>query len=287
MSYDIFHLAVHFLMFQVLFPGCPYDGIGHGMGKVFFHTGRDPEHLCGIMAAERNHPGHCGTGIGQGTGLVKDDGIRGGDLLQEFAALDGDLIETGFPHGGKYAQRHGEFESTGEIHHEDGNGPCQISGQKPGQDAAAQAPGDQGIRQARSPCFRIGFELLRILDHADDLIIFAAARGLCDFQDAVSFFYYGTGIDSHAGRLGSRHGLACQRGLAYHDVPLFQDTVQRNDVTGIDLDQIPLQDLCQGNQDRSFALPVEPDLVHIQGHASCQVIHGFLMGPLVQIVAQL
>ena len=78
-----------------------YHGVCHGVGIVLLQAGGQPQHFGFLLGAERYHLSHPGAGVGQGAGLVKDDGIGSRHSLQEFAALDGDVGASRLPHGGK------------------------------------------------------------------------------------------------------------------------------------------------------------------------------------------
>ena len=116
--------------------------------------------------------------MGQGAGLVKNDGVGGSHRLQELAALDGDMGPSRLPHGGEDRQRHGQLQGAGEVHHQHRQSPCYI----PGEDEAQQTPrkgiGHQLVRQIGSLALSLRLHLLRLLDHVHDLVIAALTGGL-------------------------------------------------------------------------------------------------------------
>ena len=63
-------------------------------------------------------------------------------------------------------------------------------------------------------------------------------------------------------------------------------SVQRDHTSGIDHDQIAFFDILHGNKDVSVLRPL-PYPVYLQTHAPRKVIHGFLAGPLIQIIPEL
>ena len=104
--HQILHLGMAFLMAQASAAGRFHYGVGHGVGEVFLQAGGQAEHLRLILAVEGDDLGHLGTGVGKGAGLIKDDGVRFGCGFQKPAALDGDVLTPGLPHGRHDCQRH-------------------------------------------------------------------------------------------------------------------------------------------------------------------------------------
>ena len=85
---------------------------------MFLEAGGEAQHLFLVLAAEGVYPRDARAGVGERAGLVKDDGVRLRDGLEELAALDGDVLPPGLAHGGEHGEGHGELESAGEVHHE-------------------------------------------------------------------------------------------------------------------------------------------------------------------------
>ena len=106
---QIFHLRMHFLMRQAALPRSLYNGVGHGMRKVFFQTGGKAEHLTFAVAAERYHLCNHRAGARQSTGFIKNNGVSLGDKLKIFTAFDSCVISACFTHGGKHRQRHSQL----------------------------------------------------------------------------------------------------------------------------------------------------------------------------------
>ena len=98
--------------------GLLHHGVGHGMGEVLLQTGSQPQHFGFLFATEGHHLSHPGAGVGQGAGLVENDGVGGSHRLQELAALDGDMGPSRLPHGREDGQRHSQFQGAGEVHHQ-------------------------------------------------------------------------------------------------------------------------------------------------------------------------
>ena len=98
---------MHFLVLQVPFPRGLYYGVGHGMREMFLQTGGQPQHLIGAVAAEGDHLGYLGRGIGQGAGFVKHNGVGAGHDFQILSSLDGYMGSASLAHGRQHGQRHG------------------------------------------------------------------------------------------------------------------------------------------------------------------------------------
>lgn len=125
---------------------------------MFLQTGRQAKHVCLTLPTKGNHFHHRGAGSGQGTGFVKDNGVRMGHCLQVLSAFYRHMSSAGLPHSRKHRQRHGQFQRTGKIHHENGKRPGNISCQQIRQAASQQSIGYQCIRQMGSFVLRSRFE---------------------------------------------------------------------------------------------------------------------------------
>ena len=102
-------------MLQASALGFRHHGIGHGVWEVLLQAGGQPQHFLFTFTAEGYHLRHLRTGVGQGPGLVKDNGICGSHYLQELTSLDGDMGASRLPHGGEDSQGHGQLQCAGEI----------------------------------------------------------------------------------------------------------------------------------------------------------------------------
>ena len=96
---------------------------------MLFQTGSHPQHLSFVSATEGDDLCHLGAGMGQGAGLVKNDGIGCGHCLQEFTALDGDMCVSSLPHSREHCQRHGQLQGAGEIYHQHGKRSGHVAGE--------------------------------------------------------------------------------------------------------------------------------------------------------------
>ena len=171
MGDDVLDLRVHLLMLEPPLLGGADDGGGHRMGEVLLQAGREPEHLRLLPAAEGDDPGDRGAGAGEGAGLVEDDGVGGGDRLEEPAALDGDLPTARLPHGREDREGHCQLEGAGEVDHQHRQRPGKAAGQKIGEDAPAEGIGHQFIGDAGGLQLGARLQLFRLFDHPDDLVV--------------------------------------------------------------------------------------------------------------------
>ena len=159
-GHQIFHLGVVLLVTQASALRLLHHGVGHGMGEVLLQAGGQPQHFGFLLGAERYHLSHPGAGVGQGAGLVKDDGIGSRHSLQEFAALDGDVGASRLPHGGEDGQRHGQLQRTGEVHHQHRQGSCHIPSKGKTQQAPGKGIGHQLVRQIGGLALSLRLHLL-------------------------------------------------------------------------------------------------------------------------------
>ena len=266
--------------------GLLHHGVGHGMGEVLLQTGSQPQHFGFLFATEGHHLSHPGAGVGQGAGLVENDGVGGSHRLQELAALDGDMGPSRLPHGREDGQRHGQFQGAGEVHHQHRQSPCHIAGKSKTQQAPYKGIGHQLVRQIGSLALSLRLHLLRLLNHVNDLVIAALTGGLLHLQHTLALLHHGAGIDCASGALGHRDRLTGEGRLIDGDLPLQHQAVHGDDAAGADDYRIPRLDL--GHGDQHFALGrAQPDPVHIQRHAPGQIRHGFLSCPLLQQLAHL
>ena len=204
-GHDVLYLGVVLLVVQPPALGLLHHGVGNGVGVVLLQAGGQAQHLRLGVPAEGDDLGNRGGGVGQGAGLVKDDGIRLGHVLQEFAALHGDVVLGAFPHGGQHRNGHCQLQGTGEVHHEHGQGLGDIPGEQIGQGRTAQGIGHQLVRQMGGAGLCGGLELFGILNHFHDSVVPSAALGLLHLDDAFALLGHGAGIDEAACLLG--HGL--------------------------------------------------------------------------------
>ena len=134
------------------------------------------------------------------------------------------------------------------------------------------------------PALHGRFQLFRLLQHPDNLLVAGAARCLFHPDHQISFLQDGSRIYGRFRAFFHRNGFAGERCLIYHGLSLRHNSVQGNHASHGHADQIPFLYLMDGDLHISF-LPLQPDLVHIQSHTPRQVRHRFFVGPLFHQLA--
>ena len=211
--------------------------------------------------------------------------LRLGHVLQEFAALHGDVVLGAFPHGGQHRNGHSQLQGTGEVHHEHGQGLGDIPGDQIGQGRTAQGIGHQLVRQMGGAGLCGGLELFGILNHFHDSVVPSAALGLLHPDDAFALLGYGARIDEAADPLGHGLGFTGHGGLVYHGLAGNHLAVQGNQAAGADNDPVPNLHLPHGHQHLG-SIRLHPHGFHLQGHGPGQISYGFFVRPLLQNLAQ-
>ena len=224
-GHQVLHLGVHLLVGKPPLPGGLDHGVGHGVREVFLQARGQTEHFRLLVPTKGDHLGHHGAGMGQGTSLVKDDGVRLGHGLQVLSALHGHMEAAGLAHGGENRQRHGQFQSAGEVHHQHRQSTGDIAGEQIDQCAPCQRVRHQLVGQMCRVILRRGLELLRLLDHGYDLVIAALAGLLGDREDAFALLHHRAGIDATPGPFGDRNGFSGEGRLIDHDLALHDGAV--------------------------------------------------------------
>ena len=267
--------------------GGTHDGISHRMREMLLQAGCHAKHLFSVLSVEWHDTFHRGTGMGQRAGLVENHSVSFAELFQKFSALNRDFVAACLPHGRENAQRHGELQCTGEVHHQHRYGARCVAGKQQGQQAAAQTPGHQPIGQVVRAPLRAGLQFLGLLNHAYDTVIAVLSGRTGHPHDTVSFLHDAACVNGRAGSLGDGYRFSGQGGLVEHDVPVLEDAVEREHMPGVDNDPVARADLRKRNEDLRAIIAELPDLIHLQGHASGQIIHGFLVCPFVNGLAEL
>ena len=282
--HDVFHLGVHLFVRDAPLLGGTDHGVCHGMREMFFQTGGKLQYFLLLAAGEGHYLHHLGGGVGQGAGLIEHDGIRLRQRFQILTALYGDVVFPTLPHGRKHCQRHGELQRTGEVHHQNGDGPGDVAGQGVGSHCTGKAPRHQAVSQLQGPVLGAGLELFRFLDHGYDLIVAVGTAFGLGHKDAFALFHHRSGVDGGPGYFPHRHGFSGEGSLIHHSFALQHHAVQRDHVAGAHHHFVPGVNAGQGHQN----LPLEgphPDLIHVQGHAACKVIQALFPRPLLQQAA--
>ena len=286
MGHHILHLRMVLLVGEPV-PLClRHHGVCHGMGVMLLQTGGKAQHFRLIVSAEGDDRRHGGCRIGQRAGLVEHNGVRLGHRLQKASALDGDVIAAALPHGGQHRDGGGQLQGAGKVHHQHRQHFRHVPGQKIGQCRAAQRIGHQSVRHPGGFVLGGGFQLLRLLDHANHPVIPPTAGGFLHGDDALALLRHRPGIDGTAGMLGHGHGLAGEGGLVHHGLALHHPAVQRDHAAGTDHDTVARLHVGDFRQHLG-AVYLLPDAVHPQAHGGGKVGHGLFVGPLLQNFAQM
>ena len=136
----------------------------------------------------------------------------------------------------------------------------------------------------RCMILRCGFELFRLLDHADDTIVAAAAGALFHTNGAVALFDDGAGVDIAAFRSADSQRLTRDGCLIDHRLTGNHFAVKRDHITGMDHD--PVADLNVRHWHKYGAcIRLFPDFIHIQGHGLREIGNRLFMRPLIENIA--
>ena len=219
--------------------------------------------------------------MGEGAGLIKDNGICAGHSLQELASLDRDVLPPRLTHGREHRQGHGQFQGTGEVHHEHRQGPGQVPGECKAHQAAGKGIGHQLVCQVGRFGFGGGLHLFGTLDHLNDLVIAALAGGLLYLQHGLALLHHSAGINRAAGPLGHGDGFAGEGCLVDGDLSLRHHAVQGDDASGSNHDPVAGSDLADRGE-HFTSLGFQPHPIHMERQALCQVGYGLFPCPILQ-----
>ena len=283
---DVLHLGVHFLVRQTAVLRGADDGVRHRVREVLLEAGSDAQHFVRLAAAERDDVRNDRAGVGQRAGLVKDDGVRLGQRLEELAALDGDMIGARLAHRGQDCERHGELERAGEVDHEHGQRAGDVARERVAQHAAGERVGDQLVRQMGRAALRGALELLGLLDHGNDLVVAAFTGLLRDLDHAVALFDDRAGKDLRAGALDDRNRLAGERSLVDSNLAGNDLAVERDHAARSDNDVVAGGDLRQRDRDLGAVL-LEPYAAHAERHGAREVVDRLLVRPFLEQLTEL
>ena len=197
----------------------------HGVGEMLLQAGRHPQHLVLVPALKGHDIRHHRLRLGQGSRLVKDDGIRLRHSLHVLSALYGDMVPAGLTHGGQHRKWHSQLQRTGEIHHQDRQGLGNVAGQKPGKDRSSQAPGYQGVRQSGRLALHRGLQLFRLLNHMNDTLKAGRTGGLLYADGNLALFHRGSRVYIASCFLVDGNGLPGHGGLVNHGFPFRHNSI--------------------------------------------------------------
>ena len=89
-----------------------------------------------------------------------------------------------------------------------------------------------------SPALHAALQLLRFLDHGNDLVVSSAAGGFIHYDAALALFNDGAGVHVAADGLPYRDGLSGHGGLVDRGLALTYLAVQRDDIARMDDDGV-------------------------------------------------
>ena len=272
---------MHLLMGQMLLPGSTDNSLSHGVWEMLFHTCGDTQHLLRIIVVKRNHIHNGWLRLCQSSCLIKYDGICLSHCFQIFTALNCSLMCTGLTDRRQYRDRHCKLKRAGEIHHQDRKGLGGISGKEICKCCSSKSIGNQLICQMLCLSLQRRFQLLRLLDHGNDLVIAAGTTYRLYADGDLTFLHNSACIGNATLFLAYRYRLTGKRSLVDHSLSICNTSVKRNYGTHTYNNLISRLDLSGLYQDL-LILFLQPYPANIQGHGSCKITYGFLMRPLFQ-----
>ena len=136
--YDIFYFRVHFFMSQAAVLSRIHDCFCHRMWEMLFHAGCKTKKIILGLAVKGNNIYYRRFCLGQCSCLIKYDGVCLSNCLQEFAALDCDLVCICFADRCKHGDRHCKFQSAGEVYHKDRQCLGHVSGEQVGKSCSCK-----------------------------------------------------------------------------------------------------------------------------------------------------
>ena len=216
-------------------------GLGQRVLGVLLGRGDEPQEVVLAPAIQGEDVGEGGLTLGEGAGLVEDDGVYARYVLEGGRVLDQDVVPRSdagaYGHGGRgrQAQGVGAGDDDGRDRERHGrygrSAPEEVPGEE-GDDAGADGQDHQVLRGAVGQPLARGLGVLRLLDEVHDL----GERGVrAD----------GGGPEAHAaaavdragdhrvpGALGDRHALARHERLVYARLALRDLAVHGHLVAG-------------------------------------------------------
>ena len=128
---------------------------------------------------------------------------------------------------------------------------------------------------------KTGFQLLSILNHGCDLLITAGTTNCFYSNDSLTLFHNRTCVYGISFHFSYRNRFTSQGSLVYHSLALCDQTVKWNHISHMYYNHISGLDLvCVHQHFRTFT--AKPYLTSVQRHGTCQIIHRFLVGPLLK-----
>ena len=130
--------------------------------------------------------------------------------------------------------------------------------------------------------FHRGFQLLRILDHVDDLLIAAGTCCFFNLNSEFALFQNSSCIGKAAFCFTYRRRFTCQRSLVDHCFSCYNISIKRNHIAHMYAYQITCFNRRSRYKNLLSVFVYKPYFLCIDRHASCKVIDGFLMCPFLK-----
>ena len=281
--------------FKPLCARCLHQGLSQGVFRGLFGRGHPAQNILIIITGGKiDQIGELRSTMGQRAGLIKDHGLNGLGLFQGLTVLDqhpqlGPTAGSDHDRGGS-CQAHGA--GTGNDQH--GNKKAQRSRKF---HRSAQIPDQSGEHRKhhhhrdKVEAYPIGHSgygglgALSTLNHADDAGEHSVASRLfhTNMEDAI--LVQSAAHHPRALLFGNRQTLAGKHGFIDHALPLDDQPVHWNTVTGPDQQQIAGLNLI--GQD--FFLPLlreQHGMIRSQLHEFGNGIRGVRLGPRLHVLAQ-
>ena len=224
------------------------------MGAHAFGEGGHAEKLGLFDARSRKNLGHLEVAFGQGTGLIRHDGMEVREQLEVVRALDEDAIRAGRADAAEEGERDGDHEGARAGHDEEGTCTVDPGRRIAGEDRRDDREGDRGVHDDRGvDAGEAGDEVLRlrlllgsVLDELEDLRHCGILEGLGRPNAKESLTVDAAGDDGLTRMNAPRNGLAGERcgvhhGLTAQDLGVDRDLLARldhEDVTDLDVVRI-------------------------------------------------
>ena len=272
-------------MCQAMFFRSVHNCLCHRMREVFFHAGSQSQKIFFGVAVERYYIYNCRLRFCQRTRLIKDDCISLSHCFHELAAFYCDMMRICLANCCKYRNRHGQFQCTGEVNHQNRQCLRHISGNCIGKCSSGKCIRNKSVCKMLCLTFYRRFQFLCFFDHCHDL--FELGRSGCFFYTDGKFalFENSSCINIAFCMFGNRHGFTCQGSFIDRCLSIRDNTVKRDHSSHMYTYPITRFDrICA---DLNFCvIRNQPYFTYIQGHASCKIIYRFLMRPVFQYLTK-
>ena len=226
------------------------DRVGaHALGE-----GGHAEKLGLFDARSRQDLGHLEVAFGQGTGLIRHDGMEVREQLEVVRALHEHAVRAGRADAAEEGERNGDHEGTRAGHDEEGTCTVDPGRRIAGEDRRDDREGDRGVHDDRGvDAGEAGDEILGlrlllggVLDELEDLRDCGIFEGLGRPDAEESLTVDAAGDDRLTRMNAPRNGLAGERcgvhhGLTAQDLGIDRDLLARldhEDVTDLDVVRI-------------------------------------------------